>query len=122
VNHLFLFVTLDKAAHDEAFQYKDRFLTATQFQWQSQNRTTQASEAGKSIQAHQEQAITVHLFVRAKPKTSDGRGAPFYYCGPVNFVSWEGNQPITVIWRLVKAVPSVLWSELGLTPDGDRAS
>jgi superfamily II DNA or RNA helicase/diadenosine tetraphosphate (Ap4A) HIT family hydrolase/HKD family nuclease len=120
--HLFLFVTLDKADHDEAFQYKDHFLSATEFQWQSQNRTTQASEAGKSIRSHQELGIRVHLFVRAKPKTPDGRGAPFYYCGPVTFVSWEGDKPITVIWQLVAAVPSALWSELGLASNVGRAN
>jgi superfamily II DNA or RNA helicase/HKD family nuclease len=113
-HHLFLFVTLDKAAHGEAFQYKDHFLSATKFQWQSQNRTTQASEAGKAIRAHKELGITVHLFVRAKPKTPDGRGAPFYYCGPVNFVSCDGEKPITVVWELVAPVPSALWNELGL--------
>jgi superfamily II DNA or RNA helicase/HKD family nuclease/diadenosine tetraphosphate (Ap4A) HIT family hydrolase len=113
-NELFLFVTLDKAAHDAAFQYKDRFLSATEFQWQSQNRTAQASEAGQSIRAHQERGITVHLFVRARPKTPGGRSAPFYYCGPVNFVSWEGDKPITVIWHLAAAVPPALWNELGL--------
>jgi len=26
-NHLFLFVTLDKSGQDEAFQYKDHFLS-----------------------------------------------------------------------------------------------
>ena len=72
------------------------------------------SDSGRSIIAHKELGITVHLFVRAKPKMADGRGAPFYYCGPVEFLSWSGDKPITVVWRLSAAVPGPLWEELGM--------
>jgi hypothetical protein len=113
-NQTFLFVTLDKADQTEAFKYKDHFISANEFQWQSQNRTTQESDSGRSINAHKERGITVHLFVRAKPKLADGRGAPFYYCGPVEFLSWSGDKPITVVWRLSAAVPGPLWAELGV--------
>jgi hypothetical protein len=110
-------VTLDKANQTEAFQYKDRFLSGDEFQWQSQNRTTRAGDAGASIKEHKERGIAVHLFLRAKPKTPDGRGAPFYYCGPVEFVSWDGDKPITVAWKLATPVPEPLWAEL-LVPSG----
>jgi len=113
--HTFLFVTLDKAEHAANFQYKDHFLSADRFQWQSQNRTTQKSDAGRSIQDHRSQGITVHLFMRAKPKTPAGTGAPFYYCGPVEYASWTGEKPITVIWRLTVPVPPPLWKELGVS-------
>ena len=53
--------------------------------------------------------------MRAKGKTPSGGGAPFYYCGPVEFVSWTGEKPITVIWRLTRPVPSALWKELGVS-------
>lgn len=113
-NHTFLFVTLDKANQTDAFQYKGHFISANEFQWQSQNRTTQASDSGQSIQTHKKRGIAVHLFVRAKPKMADGRGAPFYYCGLVDFLSWTGDKPITVVWRLPTAVPRPLWEELGV--------
>jgi hypothetical protein len=112
----FLFVTLDKTDHTETFQYKDHFLAADKFQWQSQNRTSQVSDAGRSIQTHSAQGITVHLFVRGKSKLADGRGAPFYYCGQAEFVSWAGDKPITVIWRLANPVPHALWEEMAV-PD-----
>ena len=110
----FLFVTLDKTDQTEAFKYKDHFLSVNEFQWQSQNRTAQGSDAGRSIQGHQGKGITVHVFVRARAKTLDGRGAPFYYCGPVEFVSWTGEKPITVTWKLATPVPAPLWKELGV--------
>lgn len=123
-NDTFLFVTLDKANQTKAFQYKDHFISANQFQWQSQNRTTQASVSGQSIQAHKERGIAVHLFIRAKSKMVDGRGAPFYYCGTVEFLSWSGDKPITVIWRLAAPVPEALWEELAvpLSEVGDNSS
>jgi superfamily II DNA or RNA helicase len=120
-SHTFLFVTLDKTTQAEAFQFKDHFISPNQFQWQSQNQTARDSKAGQSIQAHKERAIEVHLFIRAKPKTADGRGAPFYYCGPVEFLSWSGDKPITVMWRLTCAVPQALHEEL-LVPSSQQAN
>jgi hypothetical protein len=48
--------------------------------------------------------ISVHLFVRKTSKV-DGRAAPFLYCGECEFLSWEGDRPITVHWKLKSAVP-----------------
>jgi hypothetical protein len=110
--YTFLFVTLDKKDHVEAFQYKDHFLSPTEFQWQSQNRTTQESKDGASIQAPKEEGTSVQLFVRAKAKTRDGKGAPFLYCGALEFVSWSGEKPITVVWKLQTPVPEALRAEL----------
>jgi hypothetical protein len=118
--HTFLFVTLDKTGQLEAFRYKDRFLSPTEFEWQSQNRTTQEGNDGKSIRDHLKQGITVHLFVRAKGKTRDGKGESFLYCGPVEFASWAGEKPITVVWKLTTPVPMALWSELSIAEEDSR--
>jgi hypothetical protein len=107
-------VTLDKSAHDAQSQYEDHFISPTEFQWQSQNQTAQASKAGESIRDHLALGIDVQLFVREKAKTHEGRGAPFYYLGLVNFKSWHGDKPITVIWSLRQPVPAPLWKELGV--------
>lgn len=113
-NNTFLLVTLDKSAQEEAFKYQDHFVSPSTFQWQSQNQTARDSKAGQSIRDHLQMGINVHLFVRAKGKTAEGRGAPFYYLGCVDFVSWEGDRPITVQWRLRSEVPRALWKELGI--------
>jgi len=117
-HQMFLFVTLDKSEHADAFKYQDHFLSADIFQWQSQNRTTQASETGKAIAEHKARGIAVHLFVRARGKTPSGQGAPFYYCGPIDFISWSGDKPITVRWRLASPVPAPLRLEMGISADG----
>lgn len=101
-NYVFLFVTLDKTGHDEAFQYKDHFISPTEFEWQSQNRTTQKSSHGQLIRYHNEHGATIRLFVRAKAKTKEGKGESFVYCGPVEFQSWSEESPITLPWKIVR--------------------
>ncbi|MEZ5552365.1 MAG: DUF3427 domain-containing protein [Pseudomonadales bacterium] len=98
--HLFLLVSLNKKAMSEKFKYEDKFLSTDTFQWVSQNRTKQGSPAGKAIQNHGSDGTKVHLFVRRETKTPRGTAAPFIYCGDLQFIDWEGNQPITVRWRL----------------------
>lgn len=110
---IFLFVTLDKKEAPEAHKYQDRFLSATEFEWQSQNRTSQESELGRDLRNHRERTIDVHLFVRRTKKTG-GRTSPFVYCGKLQFERWEGEKPITVWWTLEQPVPRDLSEELGV--------
>jgi superfamily II DNA or RNA helicase len=115
---LFLLVTLEKGDLAEKFQYKDRFLAPDLFQWQSQNRTKQASPVGRALSRHQVEGYQVHLFVRHTKKIK-GNAAPFVYCGDVQFVDWEGDAPITVRWRLPEPVPPALREALGVPPAPD---
>jgi superfamily II DNA or RNA helicase/diadenosine tetraphosphate (Ap4A) HIT family hydrolase len=110
---ILLFVTLDKTTMVEAHRYRDQFLSAGEFQWQSQNRTTQASTLGQDLQHHAERGIHVHLCVRVRAK-ANGRTVPFTYCGELVFERWEGEKPITVWWRMQEPVPVRLWGELGI--------
>jgi hypothetical protein len=117
---LTFFVTLDKEQHADTYQYRDQFLSPTEFQWQSQNKNTQASSIGQAIRHHRERGVTVHLFVRGQAKVR-GKAQPFVYCGALEFERWEGENPITVWWRLGEAVPEGLRGELGMlesTEDG----
>ncbi len=110
--YLILLVTLDKSALPAEHRYQDRFLSANHFQWQSQNRTTQHGKHGQQIQHHGEQGLEVHLFVRKSSKTAAGKAPPFYYCGQLDFDSWQGETPITVAWTLRSSVPEPLLRDL----------
>jgi hypothetical protein len=105
----FFFVTLEKEDLPADHRYKDRFLSRDVFEWQSQKRTRRDSETGKSFRDHETLGISIHLFVRKDSKV-EGKGAPFIYCGPVQFIDWEGDQPITVRWKLSEPVPDSLWA------------
>ena len=97
--HIFLLVTLDKSGMPQEHRYGDRFLSRDLFEWKSQNRHTQASSAGETMQNHEERGAPVHLLVRKTGKIGQ-KAAPFIYCGQLEFQRWEGARPITVWWRL----------------------
>ena len=104
---VFLLVTLEKGDLQEGHKYKDRFLAADIFEWQSQNRTRRDSAHGQVLRDHAKQGVAVHLFVRRSKKQSS-RPAGFVYCGEVQFVEWEGDEPVTVRWRLAQPLPDRL--------------
>ena len=112
--HIFLLVTLDKSGHGEEFQYHDRFVSQTEFEWQSQNRTAQANADGIAIRDHEADGVPVHLFVRRQKKQPRGGSAAFIYCGDVWCLGWEGNKPIAVRWGLASPVPAELMATLGV--------
>ncbi len=113
--HIFLLATLDKSGHGSEFQYKDHFISRSEFEWQSQNRTSQQSADGQDIRQHAERGLAVHLFVRGQKKMPRGGAAPFIYCGDVQFAEWHGDRPITVRWKLPADVPDGIWASLGST-------
>lgn len=108
-----LFVTLDKEELDDSYQYRDHFISPTEFHWQSQNRTTQQSEFGQAIRNHEEQGIDIQLFVQRR-KMIRGQTVPFIYCGTLDFLRWEGENPISVWWKMKVAVPEGVWGEVGV--------
>lgn len=110
--HAFLLVTLEKGNVPLGRTYDDRFTAADSFQWHSQTRTTRASKHGRIIGGI-EKGFDVHLFVRAG-KLRGSKGAPFYYCGDVEFESWVGDAPISVTWRLSEPAPEHLRRLLGV--------
>lgn len=102
----FLLVTLDKTEFVSDHQYDDAFLDDRRFRWQSQNRTKQGSQHGRII-SQQDDGTELHLFVRKQGKAG-GKATPFTYFGELQFVSWDGEQPITVEFALRDPVPSNL--------------
>ena len=110
---LVLLVTLDKQGKVANQKYEDRFESASRFQWQSQNQTMREGKHGRLIQGHEAMGKQIHLFVRKRAKRANSTAAPFFYCGDLVFERWEGEQPITVWWRLKMPLPGELWAMLG---------
>ncbi len=110
---LVLLVTLDKAGKVANQKYEDRFESPAVFQWQSQNQTTRSGKHGRLIQGHEAMGKQIHLFVRKRGKRANSTAAPFWYCGELAFERWEGEQPITVWWRLKVPLAGELWAVLG---------
>jgi len=110
---IFLLVTLAKEDMSTEHRYVDHFVSDREFAWQSQNRTTQASKHGQLLRNHQARGQRVHLFVRPTKKM-DSKPTPFIYCGQVDFLSWEGEAPISIRWQLREAVPPALHNVLSV--------
>ncbi|MGG3470230.1 DEAD/DEAH box helicase [Neobacillus pocheonensis] len=110
-NEYFLFIDLHKEEDvKESINYKDKFISSYEFQWQSVNSTTQQSERGKNIIFNKQRGVNLHLFIR-KYREIDGKTEPYIYIGKGNSVSFEGDKPITVIMELENEVPAPLYTE-----------
>lgn len=110
---IFLLVTLSKDDMNQEHRYVDHFVSDREFAWQSQRRTTQASKHGQLLRNHQSRGHRVHLFVRPTKKTGT-KPTPFFYCGQVDFLSWEGEAPISIRWQLREPVPPSLLTTLSV--------
>lgn len=102
-----LLVTLEKSDLSDAHSYDDKFLSNTLFQWKSQNRTSRDSKHGQMLFNHISKGVKIHLFIRPSKRIRSQK-APFYYCGELSFESWDGDRPITIVWKLAQPVPARL--------------
>jgi hypothetical protein len=96
------FVTINKTEEHFSPQtmYSDRAISPTEFQWESQHLTRQASETGQRYIHHAERGSSVHLFIR------EHKGDPFTYAGPMTYNSHEGERPMRIRWRLAHELPA----------------
>ena len=108
--HSVLMVTLVKTESTPLeHRYADEFLSPTEFQWESQDKTTLKSAKGRRILHHAKEGRRIHLFVRYNPKTPEGMGEPFTYCGTVTYDRHEGEEPIRVWFRMDEPLPKRLF-------------
>ncbi|PZT18650.1 hypothetical protein A7X86_11310 [Stenotrophomonas maltophilia] len=93
-NAVLLFVTLEKEGEAS---YLDVF-DGTDFYWESQNRNSQSSPIMRRISG----GSPTYLFARLRAKVSGtSSAAPFVYCGRLDFVSMDGEHPVTCLFDAV---------------------
>ena len=63
------------------------------------------------FEKQKENKKTFLLFVREQAKDENGRTMGFVNFGPVDFVKYEGSQPMNITWKLKHPMPSYLWHE-----------
>lgn len=100
---MILLATLDKKGLSAGEGYHDAFETPELFHWTSQNSTKRSGKRGQVL-CGQTPGWTVELFVRPE-KLRAGKACPFHRVGPVRFLEWEGDAPISVKWKLETPVP-----------------
>jgi superfamily II DNA or RNA helicase len=109
---LALFVTLRKAETDYSptTRYKDYVIAPDLLHWESQSATAADSRRGRMYHRHEEMGVRVLLFMRLNRNEGD-LTEPYWFLGPVKYVSHESERPMKVIWRLQTKMPADLFEE-----------
>jgi hypothetical protein len=106
------FITLNKNEKDYSptTMYNDYAINETLFHWQSQASTRVDSKTAQRYINHKNMGQTILLFVRINKKINS-LAQPYYFLGPVEYVSHEGEKPISFIWKLKYPMPAHLLRE-----------
>lgn len=95
----------DEGVFSPSTMYRDVPVSPTLFDWESQSRTTQASNTGQRYITQRTSNTNVVLAVRNAPK-DDITTAPFTLLGNADYVSHAGEQPIQLRWQLRRPMPA----------------
>jgi len=108
-----LFVTLNKCEKQfsATTMYHDYAISPTLFHWQTQNSAKPSYGRGLDYIKQKENNKTFLLFVREQAKDENGRTMGFVNFGPIDFVKYEGSQPMNITWQLQHSMPAYLWHE-----------
>ncbi len=114
------FVTLQKSVEDYSptTMYEDYLISHDLFHWQSQSSTAVNTPTGQRYIQHRQMGYSPLLFVRETRELVSGMSAPYTFLGPCEYVSHQGNRPISIVWNLQHAVPARLFRELARQATG----
>ena len=103
------FITLNKSEKDfsELTLYEDYAINEYLFHWQSQHKD---SENSSNVQRYINSNGRVSLFVR-EYKAENGKASPYIYLGECTYVSHQGNNPVSFVWKLNNSIPGKFISE-----------
>ncbi|MFO8018003.1 MAG: DUF3427 domain-containing protein [Promethearchaeia archaeon] len=105
-NSELLFITLNKSEKDysPSTMYYDYSINEWLFHWQSQSTIADYTPTGQRYVDNDDESYQPLLFVR-KYKTAGGQTSPYFFLGPAEYKSHEGNKPINIIWELENKIP-----------------
>jgi superfamily II DNA or RNA helicase len=104
-------INLNKSEKDfsPSTLYEDYALCINEklFHWQSQSTTSLRSKTGQRYIRQREFNSKVSLFVR-EYKKYNGYTSPYIFLGNANYISHEGEKPISFVWELENEIPPAL--------------
>ena len=80
-------------------------------QWETQNKTSQASETGKDLTQNRSRDVHLHMFLR-KAKQIGNQKLDYIYIGEVNAIEYQGEKPITIKMEIVDELPKHIYDDL----------
>jgi len=100
--------TLDKSngGFSPTTRYRDYAISRKLIHWESQNSTREASDTGMRYKDHKSIEHEILLFARNR---SDNRA--FWFLGPADYISHEGERPMAITWRLEHPLPGDMYVE-----------
>ncbi|MFI1995010.1 DUF3427 domain-containing protein [Actinoplanes sp. NPDC020271] len=103
-----LMITIDKTSGDfsPTTRYRDYAISRDLFHWESQSTTSAASATGQRYQNHVRLGRSILLFARARASDRS-----FWFLGPAEYVSHEGERPMAVTWRLKTPLSGDLYAQ-----------
>jgi hypothetical protein len=110
---VFLF-TLHKteADYSPTTMYEDYAISESLIHWQTQSRTSVQSPTGRRYIHHRQNGHHILLFAREYKRSGTGLSSPYYFLGPADYVSHEGDRPISITWRLRQPLPAKLYRRM----------
>ena len=87
--------------------YEDYAINAYLFHWQSQSQDRESSAKIQRYIHHNDTGNNISLFVR-EYKHNGTYTAPYTFLGNADYVSHEGERPVSFTWRLRSAIPAEL--------------
>ncbi len=105
----------------EHLKYKDKFLSASVLQWESQTSTTLSNKKGEDLI----NKPYSHIFVR-KCKREDGADMPFYYLGKGKLTNARvsTNAKMTLLFDIIldNEVPETYFDDFGIERNNEKSN
>jgi superfamily II DNA or RNA helicase len=107
-----LLITFQKTEREysPSTMYADYPISRELLHWESQSTTSQQSVTGQNLIQCSERGYTILIFARDQ-KRRNGCTVPFAFLGDAELVSFDGERPIKVIWRLKNSMPVEMFEE-----------
>lgn len=100
------FITLNKSDKDfsPSTLYEDYAINERLFHWQTQSSVSEETKSAQRYIHHRSTGNLIVLFVR-EYKEDNRFTSPFVFLGEAEYVSHEGNKPMSIVWRLREEMP-----------------
>lgn len=100
------FITLNKSDKDfsPSTLYEDYAINERLFHWQTQSSVSEDTKTAQRYIHHRNTGNRIVLFVR-EYKEDNRYTSPFVFLGEADYVSHEGNKPMSIVWRLREEMP-----------------
>jgi superfamily II DNA or RNA helicase/HKD family nuclease len=107
-----LLVTFQKTEKEfsPSTMYADYPISRELLHWESQANTAQQHNDGQNLIHHRSRGYNILVFARDQKKRNNCT-VPFTCLGPAERVSYEGERPIKMVWRLLYPMPVDMFEE-----------